>query len=705
MSYTSRTLPRAQGAGHGEEAAARVGLEPQGQAHAGAEPEASTAVRAEGHERVRVEPLWARACLAVLLLSTAALYTWNLAASGWANAFYSAAVQAGAHSWTAFFFGSFDSSNFITVDKPPAALWVMDLSARVFGVSPWSILVPEALEGVAAVWLLYATVRRWFSPAAGLIAGAVLATTPVSALMFRFNNPDALLVLLLVASAYAMTRAVESGGTRWLLLAGVLIGLGFLTKMLQAFLVVPPFALTYVLAAPVSLRQRIGQLIGTGVTMLIAAGWWVAAVTLLPAGVRPYIGGSQNNSVLDLIFGYNGFGRLTGHEVGSVGARGAGTGRWGAVGLTRLFNSEMGGQVSWLLPAALLALAAILWMTRRAPWTDRLRAAGLLWGGWLLITGLTFSLAQGIIHPYYTVALAPAIGVLVGVGAERLWADRQLWQNRLLLAGGVAVTAAWAYVLLDRSPTWHPWLRLGVVTLGATAAAGLLVSGTRAPRPAAAALGLVALAAVLVGPTAYAVQTAAMPHAGAIPSAGPALLHHRARHGAGALHLPVWGRTSNVTRRSWAVAMPRPQGGIGARPPMHGGPRKTSAVRAGIGGLLNAAKPDPALVVLLARNAGGFEWVAATVGANNAAGVQLAVDRPVMAIGGFNGTDPAPTLDQFQRLVQQGRIHYFLAGGGFSGPGAGGNSSAAITRWVGTHFTRLTVGNAVVYDVTAPRGA
>src|SRR3954470_11651692 len=317
------------------------------------QPAATTA----GEER------WVRPALLALLLGTGVLYLWGLGASGGANGFYSAAVQAGSHSWKAFFFGSFDSSNFITVDKPPASLWVMDISARLFGVNAWSLLVPQALEGVAAVGLLYATVRRRFTPAAALLAGAAMALTPVAALMFRFNNPDALLVLTLVGSAYAMVRALEDGRTRWLVLAGALVGVGFLSKMLQAFLVLPGFALVYLYAAPVPLSRRIRQVLAGGVATVVAAGWWVAAVALIPAADRPYIGGSQHNSILELTLGYNGFGRLTGDETGSVGGGPTGAGgRWGPTGWGRLFNTEIGAQISWLLPAALIGLVAGLWL-------------------------------------------------------------------------------------------------------------------------------------------------------------------------------------------------------------------------------------------------------------------------------------------------------------------------------------------------------
>src|SRR5437773_5084882 len=352
-----------------------------------------------------------RLSFAALLAATFVLYMWGLDRNGWANAYYAAAVQAGTKSWTAFFFGSLDASNFITVDKSPAFLWVMEVSARIFGFNYWSVLVPQALEGVATVAIVFVAVRRWFGPAAGIVAGAVVALTPVAALMFRFNNPDALLVLLLTAAMYATLRAAESGSTRWLLLAAALIGTGFLAKMLQAFVIVPVVILVYLLAGRPALAQRIKQLLIAGLTLVVASGWWVAVVELWPAASRPYIGGSQDNSLLNLIFGYNGFGRITGNESGSVIGGGAGrAGAWGPTGLTRLFGSEMGTQISWLLPAALLAIPLLLWARRRAPRTDGRRAAVLIWGTWLVVTGIVFSLAQGIIHPYYTVALAPAIG-------------------------------------------------------------------------------------------------------------------------------------------------------------------------------------------------------------------------------------------------------------------------------------------------------
>jgi 4-amino-4-deoxy-L-arabinose transferase-like glycosyltransferase len=310
------------------------------------------------------DPRWARLTLAGLLGGTALLYLWGLGASGYANTFYSAAVQAGSTSWKALLFGSSDAANSIMVDKPPASLWVMELSVRIFGLNPWSILVPQALEGVATVGVLYAAARRWHGPAAGLLAGAVLALTPVTALMFRFNNPDALLVLLLTLGAYALVRALEDGRTGWLVTTAALIGFGFLTKMMQAFLVVPGFALAYLVAAPVTLRRRMGQLLLAGLTLVASSGWWVTLVELWSASDRPYVGGSQTNSVLELIFGYNGFGRLTGNEIGRVGGGGRPGGPGGGMssggGAGQLFGSAMGSQIAWLLPAALLFLLTML---------------------------------------------------------------------------------------------------------------------------------------------------------------------------------------------------------------------------------------------------------------------------------------------------------------------------------------------------------
>ncbi|MDX6211930.1 MAG: hypothetical protein QOF82_1017, partial [Frankiales bacterium] len=471
------------------------------------------------------DPTWARPALLVLLAGTALLYLWDLGASGYANDFYAAAVQAGTKSWKAMFFGSFDAGNSITVDKPAAFLWPMDIAGRIFGFNSWSMLVPQALEGVAAVGLLAATVRRVAGHGAGLLAGAALALTPVAALMFRFNNPDAMLTLLLVGAGYAVVRALEQASTRWLLLAGTLVGLGFITKMGQALLVVPFFAVTYLVAAPTGLRRRLLQTLAAGVAMVVGAGWWVAIVELWPASSRPYVGGSTNNSVLELAFGYNGLGRLFGGS-GNGGAPGGGrglggsgsSGFGGATGLTRLFTSDMATEVSWLLPTALIALVAGLWLTRRNARTDLTRAALIVFGGWLLVTGLVFSEMQGIIHPYYTVALAPAIAAVVAITGRELWRTRDSTTSRVIASVLIAVTAWWDVHLLATSPTFLPWLRYALA-VGAAGAIFLLLVGRRL-RVAVTGVALATLVG-LGGSAAYAVDTASQPHTGSIPSSGP----------------------------------------------------------------------------------------------------------------------------------------------------------------------------------------
>ncbi|MET7879338.1 glycosyltransferase family 39 protein [Micromonospora profundi] len=737
-------------------------------------------------------PGWTRAALVVLLLGTGLLYIWGLGASGWANSFYAAAVQAGSVSGKAFFYGSSDAANSITVDKTPASLWLMALSVRIFGLNSWAMLVPQALCGVASVGVLYATVKRWYGPVAGLIAGLVLALTPVATLMFRFNNPDALLVLLLVGGAYATVRALETASTRWIVLAGALVGFGFLTKMLQAFLVVPVFAGVYLLAAPTGLWRRVRQLLLAGVAVVVSAGWWVAIVELTPASARPYIGGSQGNSILELTLGYNGIGRITGDEVGSVGGgrMGGGGGPFsGQTGLLRMFDAEIGGQVSWLLPAALILLVAGLLVAGRSARTDRTRAGLLLWGGWLLVTGLIFSFMSGIFHAYYTVALAPAVGALVGIGGTVLWRQRRplpasstggepavgpqpgdtpavgsMWQRwrplaaTATLAGTLAVTAWWAWVLLGRSPDWYPWLRTAVLVAGLAGAAGILLA-SRLPRWLVPVVLGVGAAAALAGPAAYALQTAATPHGGSIPTAGPSVAGGFGRGGfpggqpPGGMQRPDGGQMPGAKRpdggqmpgaqRPDGGQMPggqRPDGGQspeggqnnGQAPSFPGGGapgdqapggqapgfpgggrdggqvppggRQGPAAGGGMGGLLNAREPSAALRELLERDSASYTWAAATIGSNNASGYQLATGDPVMAIGGFNGSDPSPTLAQFQRYVADGKIHYFLGGGGFRANG-GSSASQEIAAWVAESFTAQTVDGVTVYDLSTPKAA
>jgi 4-amino-4-deoxy-L-arabinose transferase-like glycosyltransferase len=615
------------------------------------------------------------------------LYLWGLSANGYANEFYAAAAQAGSVSWKAFFFGSLDGSNSITVDKTPGSLWAMGLSVRLFGLNSWALLVPEALMGVGTVALVVGAVRRTVGRVGpALLAGLAMALTPVAVLMFRFDNPDALLVLLLTGSAYAVIRAMESPrAVRWMLLAGALIGFGFLAKMLQAFLVLPGFALVYLLVGPGGLLRRIGHLAAAGVAMVVAAGWWVAVVQFWPASSRPYIGGSTTNSVLELALGYNGISRIS----GSLGGPQTGTPGW-----LRMFGSELGGQIGWLLPAAIFALVVGLVRTARAPRTDRVRRGLAVWGGWLIVTSIVFSLMAGVFHGYYTVALAPAVAALVGIGAALLWEQHDSVVARLLLAGGVLGTAAWCDVLLARSADFLPWLRWMVLALGLVAAVGLAASNRLG---AGLRRGVVAVAvtAVLAGPAAYSVQTVTAAHTGSMPTAGPA----------------VSGGTSGVGGRSGAGGPgfgngTPPSGGNAGGPPSSATPgaaggTAASGVPTGTAGGSRGGgggSASSAVVSLLERGSAGYTWVAATTGSQTAATYQLATQSPVMAIGGFTGSDASPTLAQFQADVAAGRVHYYLGGGGGGQDGQG--SAAQIASWVAANYAATTLDGVTVYDLT-----
>lgn len=673
---------------------------------------------------------WERPALLVLLAVTAVLYLWGLSASGWANSFYSAAVQAGSESWTAFLYGASDAAGSITVDKPPASLWVMALSVRLFGLSSWSILVPQALMGVATVGVLYASVRRRFPAGAALLAGAVLALTPVAALMFRFNNPDALLLLLLTGAMAAVLRAVEGPRTtRWMMLAGALVGLAFLTKQLQAFLVLPSLALMFLWAAPVGVGRRIRDSLLGIAAMVAAGGWWVVLVELVPASMRPYVGGSQTDSFLELTFGYNGLGRLTGDEEGSVGGGMAGGmgGMFGSTGIGRLFDAENGGQITWLMPAAVVLAGAALWVWRRAPRTDVRRAAVVGWLSLLLVTAITFSFMAGIFHAYYDVALAAPIAALIGIGGWTVWSKRRSPRALWLLAAVTAGTTAWAVVLLGRSADWLPWLRWAVLVVGVLATVALAAAAVLPRRGRLLPVGVVlALVAGLTGPAAYTLQTVATAHTGSIVTAGPTVSSGfggpgggfggegpggGGPDGAGAMGQPPAGGPGGMmpggTMPGGAMPGGAAQGGAQGGAQLGAPPQGTfpdggqgEGGMGGMAGLLGGAEVSDEVAALLLQDADDYTWVAAAVGSQSAASYQLETEESVMPVGGFNGSDPSPTLEEFQEYVAAGEIHWFVGGGGFGGQNGGSSASSEIAAWVEETFTATTVDDVTLYDLS-----
>jgi 4-amino-4-deoxy-L-arabinose transferase-like glycosyltransferase len=605
-------------------------------------------------------PRWERPGLLALLTGTAVLYLWGLGSNGWANSYYAASAQAGSQDWKAWLFGSFDAGNAITVDKPPAALWAMALSGRLFGFSEFTMLLPQALMGVASVAVIYAAVRLVSGPAAGLIAGAALAVTPVAALMFRYNNPDALLVLLLVVAAYCMLRATKQGSTRWVALAGCAVGFAFLTKMLQAFLIVPALGLVFLVAAPTSFWKRVGALLIALVSAVISAGWYIALVSLWPADARPYIAGSSDNSLLQLAFGYNGIDRIVGQGQpgggsapgghGGPGGGGANLFFGGDPGIGRLFGASMGAEASWLLPTALIGVLALLWLTRRAARTDLVRAGALMWGGWLLVTGVVFSFMDGTIHPYYTVALAPAIAALVGMSVAELWRRKNHLTARLVLAVMLAGTGGWAFALLARNPDWWPAVRWTVLVVGVVLAMVLVFGAHRLGR---AAVGVLVAAALLTGVAGSAAWAASTVAAGS--SGGPMAISGPAQH-----H-DFFG-------------------------PGAGGP---------------GARVDQAALAELVTGLDN-RWAAATVGSMLAGDLELKSGASIMSIGGFAGGDNAPTLSQFQDYVAAGDVRYFIAGERFGPPGHRDGSGTQITEWVQQNFGKLDIGGSTVYDLSKP---
>ncbi len=613
------------------------------------------------------QPRWARPALFSLLAATAVLYLWALGSSGWANDYYAAAAQAGTQDWKAWLFGSLDAGNAITVDKPPASLWLMALSGRIFGFSAFSMLLPQALMGVGAVAVLYAAVRRCSGPAAGLMAGAALALTPVAALMFRFNNPDALLVFLLIVAAYCMMRATETASTRWMVLTGCVIGFAFLAKLLQAFLVVPGMALVFLVAAPVGMWKRVGKLAIGGFAMVVSAGSYLALVEVWPADSRPYIGGSSDNSLLQLTLGYNGIDRVLGGghggpPPGAPDGPGGGAGQHmlffgGEPGLGRLFGESMGSQASWLLPAALIGLLAGLWFTRRTARTANVRAALLMWGGWLVVTGAVFSFMDGIIHPYYTVALAPAIAALVGISARELWRGKEFLAPRIVLAVMSAGTGVWAFILLNRTPDWWPALRW-VVLIGSIVVAAILAVGAHRLGRSTAVLISGAVLFGVIGPAAYTVETVAHSH-----SSGPMAVAGPSRY-----------------------AQMVPPGSQGPDGP--GGRR--------------AVADNPILDNLL--EGADSRWAAATVGSMEASSLELKTGASVMAIGGFTGSDNSPTLQQFQDYVADRDVRYFISGGNAGPAWRESGTANDIATWVKQNFTPTDIGGVTVYDLDAPTG-
>ncbi|MFD5858478.1 ArnT family glycosyltransferase [Streptomyces chartreusis] len=679
-------------------------------------------------------PRWSLPALIAILILAAVLYSWNLSGSG-LNSFYSAAVLSGTQSWKAWFFGSLDAGNFLTVDKPPFALMVMGLSCRVFGYGTWQMMLPMILLALATIWIVHASVKRVWGHGAATVAALVLALTPITVAINRDNNPDTLLVFLMAGGAALALRAVRNGRLLPLVGSAVCFGLAFNTKMLQGYIALPAVFAVYLYAARPGLVKRIVNLLIAGVALAVSSFWWAAAVSLVPADDRPYIGGSTDGTAWDLIMGYNGLGRILGGEGNGGGGGGGGGGFSGTAGIGRLFNDILGGQISWLIPFAAIACAGGLLLRGRAPRTDPTRAALLLWGGWTALHYLTFAMAEGTMHPYYTTALAPGIAALCGGGGvmllrafrtDRRWA----W----VLPAGLAVTAVWAVVLLRRASGWNTWLWPAVAVVMAVAIVGLLVfrSATGLRVRLLAVSVTAAVVAAVAGPAAYAwsvpsgsgggmggTNPTAGPSTGSGfgggPGGGGAPGGGGGQGGGGGGQLPggtqqggqADGQSGGFPAGQQGGQMPGggngqvPDGagemggtapggtdtGSGTRPGSAGGGFGGGGM--GGGGMGGGASSE--LIAYLKKHQDGAEWLLAVSSSQSAAQLILSSGEPVISMWGWSGSDKAMTLARLEELVKKGELHYVQIGGGGmgGGPGGGGDVSTEVTEWVQKNGTAV----------------
>ncbi len=442
-------------------------------------------------------PSWHGLALVAVLILSAFLNLYGLTSEGYSNNYYSAGVKNMLTSWSNFFFVSFDAG-FVSVDKPPLGLWIQAASAWLFGFSGLSLLLPQAIAGVLSVALIYYLVRRTFGPTAGLLSALALAFTPIVVATSRNNTMDMLVVLFVLLAAWAFLVAAERGSLSLLLLGAALVGLGFNTKTLQAFLILPAFYLLYLLAARASWRRRFLHLAAATVMLLAVSLSWAVAVDLTPPDQRPYVGGSEGDSALNLAFGYNGAERLLGRSDGPGGpppggsgkaddgkaaekapdAKGGdgggapkggpgggpggggpgGVGENGEPGPLRLLNQQNAGQIGWLLPLAVVGLVAAGWQRRPHLPLDDKQGALVMWGTWLFTAAAYFSVS-GYGHRHYLMMLAPTVAALVGIGALALWKDYRSsgWRGWLLPLVLVGMAAVQAYVLFDYA-LWRAWL-------------------------------------------------------------------------------------------------------------------------------------------------------------------------------------------------------------------------------------------------------
>ncbi|MGW7545135.1 ArnT family glycosyltransferase [Streptomyces sp. NPDC054770] len=684
-------------------------------------------------------PRWSLPALIAILILAAVLYSWNLSGSDM-NTFYSGAIWAGTKSWKAWFFGSLDPGNFLTVDKPPFALMVMGLSCRIFGFGTWQMMAPEVVVALATIWILHSTVKRVWGHGAATVAALVLALTPITVAINRDNNPDTILVFLMVSGAALAFRATRDEKLLPLLGSAACFGLAFNTKLLAGWIALPAVFALYLYASKATWAKRAVNLALAAVVLAVSSFWWAVAVSLVPTSDRPYIGGSTDGSAWNLIMGYDGLGRVFGGEGNGGGGGGGGGGFSGSAGLGRMFNSILGGQISWLLPFSAIALIGGLVLCGRAPRTDLRRMALVLWGGWTLLHYLIFATAQGTMHPYYTTALAPGIAVLCGGGGAMLLQafrtdKRWIW----VLPAAFGVTGIWAIVLLRRASGWNTWLWpvIGVLTVAGIVGMIFFRSGTKT-RLLAASLAAAVIAA-LAGPTAYAttlpfgsgsgggMRGGTNPTAG--PSTGSGFGGGPGGGGGNRGGFPGGGELPGGTQQGGQNAeagggfpggtnggaptggtngqapgggtgQMTPGGGTGELPGGTGGEAPggtgtgTGTGRAGGGGFGGGGggmggTVSSDLIAYLKKHMDGATWLLAVSNSQSSSQIELSSNEPVISMWGFTGSDNAMTVAKLKELVKAGKLHYIQVGSGGMGMGGNNSLSSAVTSWVEKNGTAV----------------
>jgi 4-amino-4-deoxy-L-arabinose transferase-like glycosyltransferase len=600
-------------------------------------------VRARGPKLGEAEPAWSRPASIAVVVLAAGLMLIDVTRSGYGNTYYAAGALAASRSWNALFTNAADLGGYVSLDKGPLPDWLMGLSGRLFGFGSFSVMVPNASYGIATVVVLHDTVRRALGHQIAIVAALIMALTPVAVLVARYNAPDALLLLLLVCAAWSLTVAVQSGRMRALLLCAVLVGLGFNTKMLEAYLVAPALALAYLFAARRSLRRRLGELaVAAGLALLVSVLWF-GDMMLVPAGERPYVGDSTDNSWFQLILGGNGVQRVT----GSAGA----FARNIESNLLYLFSPHLAGQIAWLLPLALVGLVLGLrttWSSRRTTFAFGMY---VLWSAWAVVGCAVLSFSAGTRHAYYTSVLAPAVAALAAAALVTLWRSARGSPIAAVgLAIAVAGSSAIGFAVLADSADFLPWLRWVVFASGAVAGAAVLAPHVHAAfrGPATTTLAVAATAvALLAGPASYSLATAARDHRGYNPVAGPALSESRPAVAPASSRAPTPVQTSGFAS---SLAL---------------------------------------LTRYLRVHRDHARFLVAATDAKTADPIALASGQPVITVGGFTGSDPTPTADQIKQLIDSGQLRYALLDASRVLPISTTQRANSASTWVERHCSRV----------------